>query len=45
MNLLKMNLRSIFQLFDHISEENFKAGRFSKKLAADVSAFCNLFSM
>ena len=43
MNLLKMNtFRSIF---DHISEHKFKAVSFSKKLAADISGFCNSFPM
>ena len=46
MNLLKTStFRSIFQTFDHISDRKFKAVSFSKQLAAEVSGFCNLFSM
>ena len=46
MNLLKMNtFRSIFHTFDHITDHKFKAVSLSKQLAADVSGFCNSFSM
>ena len=46
MYLLKMNaLRSISQTFEHISVHKFRVVCFSKQLAADVSGFCNLFSM
>ena len=46
MYLLKIDtFRSISQKFDHFSNYKFRAGSFSKQLAAQVSGIFNLFSI